>query len=66
MAAKCCGGDFDVFLQRHIHTRDCPTRTGNQDSARERFERERRVKHVVDNVFGFPVGGNRRRNRRLL
>lgn len=93
MSAKCCGGDFDVFLQRYIHEPGCPRREttwGNQRASEKRLaegrqdafgrnrssdpsyklgrklEEKRRVDHVVNNVFGFPVGGNTRRRRRRL
>ncbi len=67
MSAKCCGGEWDLFFNSYIHKPDCPTKTDNPHSATERVERERRVDHIVNNVFGFPIGGNsRRHNRRLF
>lgn len=93
MSAKCCGGDFDVFLQRYIHELGCPRREtiwsgqraaeerleeGRRDAFRrnrssnpsyklgKKLEEQRRVDHIINNVFGFPIGGNTRRRRRRL
>lgn len=94
MSAKCCGGEFDLFLGGYIHEDGCPEREtswGRQRVAEERLEEgredafrsssssdpsyklgkkleeQRQVDHVVNNVFGFPIGGNsRRHNRRLF
>ncbi len=88
MAAKCCGGEWDLFLRSHIHKAGCPERQigginreiaekrleeGRKDAFRpssssdpsyklgKKLEEEREVEHIVNNVFGFPIGGRRRR-----